>query len=96
MPIRMIEYIEKNKKIKYVVVLVDGYVRCVTDDLSIRQDAVDSHTCLRGPGHCWHQRKRGGSLCPSGHHLTFRANLKGQQYKGSIRSLDLTTNIFEK
>lgn len=66
----------KNNKLKYVVVLVDGYVHCVTGDLSVRKDAVDSDTGLRGPGHCWGQRKRGGSLCPSIHHLASRAHLE--------------------
>ena len=75
----MIEYTEKNNKYKYIVVLVDGYVHCVTDDLSVTEDAVDSDTGLWGPGHCWCQRKRGGSLCPSGHHLTSRAHLEGQR-----------------
>lgn len=81
-------------KWKYVAVLADGYVHCVTDDFAIGQDAVDGHTGLGRPGKCRHERKSGGSLCPSSQHLTIRANLKEETIKGRfLFSLNSTTKI---
>lgn len=91
-PITVISHI--TLKLKYIVVLVvDGHVRRVTGDLSVREDAVDGDTDLGGPGRCRRHRERGGSLCPSGYHLTSGAHLEGEQRKGSDSHLHLTTNL---
>lgn len=92
---KMIEHTLGAKiKWKYVAVLADGYVHCVTDDFSIGQDAVDGHTGLGRPGKCRHERKSGGSLCPSSQHLTIRANLIEDTIKRRfLFFLNLTTKI---
>lgn len=77
-----------------MVVLVDGHMHRVTGDLSVREDAVDGDTGLGGPGRCRRHRERGGALCPRGHHLTSGAHLEGEQRKGSVWYLHLTTNPF--
>lgn len=64
---------------QYRVGLVSGYVHCVADEFSIRMDAVDSDAGLRGPGQGWRQRKGGGILGSSGHHLSSGTNLRGKQ-----------------
>lgn len=60
------------------MLLVDGYVRRVHGDLSVREDAVDGDAGLRGPGQGWSQRKRGGRRCPGGQHLPSGAHLEVQ------------------
>lgn len=66
----------------YIAVLVDGYVRCVTDDLSVLEETVDGDTSLRGPRQCWDESKGRRHLCPSSHYLTSRSHLEVQQETG--------------
>lgn len=63
----------------YLAGLLSRYVHRVADEFSIRTDAVDGDTGLRGPGHAGRQRKRGGILGPSSQHQSSGANLEGQR-----------------
>lgn len=62
-----------------MVGLVGRHVHCVADEFSIRTDTVNSDAGLGGPGVGWSQRKGGGILGSSSHHLSSGANLRGQQ-----------------
>lgn len=55
-------------------------------------DTVDSDAGLRGPGQGRHQRKGGGILGSSGHHLSSGTNLRGKQQTG-IYGLTVQPNV---